>query len=52
MYIDQLLTIQRSNQQQISALESEILKVTKDLEISKQSYTSLQRLYQDQCGKY
>ncbi|KAJ7614110.1 hypothetical protein FB45DRAFT_842656 [Roridomyces roridus] len=41
---------ERTNSAQISVLEAEVVKVTKQLETSKASYNSLQRQYLDQCA--
>ncbi|KAG2018259.1 hypothetical protein CC2G_007702 [Coprinopsis cinerea AmutBmut pab1-1] len=40
----------RQNNTQIAALEQEVVRVTKLLEQSKATYTSLQRQYQEQCA--
>ncbi|KAF8212534.1 hypothetical protein K438DRAFT_1709125 [Mycena galopus ATCC 62051] len=47
----ELRSKERQNNTQITALEAEVAKVTKQLETSKASYNSLQRQYLDQCAR-
>ncbi|KAJ7157627.1 hypothetical protein C8R43DRAFT_1065003 [Mycena crocata] len=46
----ELRSKERQNSTQISALEAEVVKVSKQLESSKTSYSNLQRQYMDQCA--
>ncbi|KAJ7196768.1 hypothetical protein GGX14DRAFT_504610 [Mycena pura] len=46
----ELRSKERQNSTQISLLEAEVVKVTKQLDISKLSYNNLQRQYVDQCA--
>ncbi|KAJ7759368.1 hypothetical protein DFH07DRAFT_884301 [Mycena maculata] len=46
----ELRSKERSNSTQIGALEAEVVKVSKLLEVSKSSYNNLQRQYMDQCA--
>ncbi|KAF8627304.1 hypothetical protein AX15_004444 [Amanita polypyramis BW_CC] len=46
----ELRSKERQNMTQIAALEAEIAKVTRSLEHSRVTYTSLQKQYQEQCA--
>ncbi|KAJ7441951.1 hypothetical protein B0H11DRAFT_1823594 [Mycena galericulata] len=46
----ELRSKERQNSTQIGALEAEVVKVSKQLEVSKASYNNLQRQYMDQCA--